>query len=89
MISYRMYMYAHSIRLTIQIKIFLSIIKLQPINSNAYSILYTAHIRGEIWMHISGGFAALDKEPLLYQSLLNTHYDIEIGKFDKIKLKCA
>lgn len=47
----------------------------------AYSILYTAHIRGEIWMHISGGFAALDKEPLLYQSLLNTHYDIEIGKF--------
>lgn len=32
-------------------------------------------------MHISGGFAALDKEPLLYQSLLNTHYDIEIGKF--------
>ncbi|XP_055302548.1 growth hormone-regulated TBC protein 1-like [Sitodiplosis mosellana] len=39
-----------------------------------------AHIRGEIWMHISGGFVALDKSPLLYQSLLNTHYDIEIGK---------
>lgn len=39
-----------------------------------------AHIRGEIWMHISGGFNALDKAPLLYQSLLNTHYDIEIGK---------
>lgn len=32
-------------------------------------------------MHISGGFTALDKAPLLYQSLLNTHYDIEIGKF--------
>lgn len=44
-------------------------------------LLIIAHIRGEIWMHISGGFSALDKSPLLYQSLLNTHYDIEIGMY--------
>ncbi|XP_031635302.1 growth hormone-regulated TBC protein 1-A isoform X2 [Contarinia nasturtii] len=45
-----------------------------------------AHIRGEIWMHISGGFKALDKEPLLYQSLLATHYDIEIVDAIRIDL---
>lgn len=43
--------------------------------------MLAAHIRGEIWMHISGGFGALDKQPLLYQSLLNTHYDIDIGEW--------
>lgn len=40
-----------------------------------------AHIRGEIWMHISGGFNQLDKAPLLYQNLLNEHYDIDIGMY--------
>lgn len=43
-------------------------------------IVFAAHLRGEIWMHISGGFRELDKQPMLYQNLLNTPYDIEIGK---------
>lgn len=34
-------------------------------------------------MHISGGFTALENAPLLYQSLLNSHYDIDIGS-DKV-----
>lgn len=35
-------------------------------------------------MHISGGFHELDKEPMLYQSLLNTQYDIDIGEWKKV-----
>lgn len=46
-----------------------------------------AHIRGEIWMHLSGGFSALDQSPLLYQSLLNTHYDIEIGWYFMLRVQ--
>lgn len=37
-------------------------------------------MRGEIWMHVSGGFDLLKRSPNLYKSLLNTQNDIDTGK---------
>ncbi|KAJ6634885.1 Growth hormone-regulated TBC protein 1-A [Pseudolycoriella hygida] len=44
------------------------------------------HLRGEVWMSISGGFQLQKQNPELYQSLLKTQFDAEIVESIKIDL---
>lgn len=45
------------------------------------SLINLGYLRGEVWMSVSGGFALQQKSPNLYQSLLKTDFDADVGKF--------
>lgn len=38
------------------------------------------HLRGDVWMRVSGGFDEQQRFPELYQSLLKKNHDVNIGE---------